>query len=73
MKRTNNIYESIYSFENIYLAYIEARKNKRYREDVLTFTDNLEANLITIQNELIWKMYSPGRYREFIVCQIPHG
>lgn len=69
VKRTNNIYESIYSFENIYLAYIEARKNKRYREDVLTFTDNLEANLITIQNELIWKMYSPGRYREFIVYE----
>ncbi|HDP78030.1 MAG TPA: RNA-dependent DNA polymerase [Mesotoga infera] len=69
VKRANNIYEKVYSFENIYLAYIKARKNKRYREDVLEFTDNLEANLITIQNELIWKMYSPGRYREFVVCE----
>ncbi len=69
MKRINNIYENIYSFENIYLAYIKARKSKRYREDVLEFTDNLEANLITIQNELIWKMYSPGRYREFVVYE----
>ncbi len=69
VKRINNIYEKVYSFENIYLAYTKAKQNKRYREDVLTFTDNLEANLITIQNELIWKMYSPGRYREFIVYE----
>lgn len=69
MKRSNNIYEKIYNFENIYLAYTKARKSKRYREDVLKFTSDLETNLITIQNELVWKMYSPGRYREFVVYE----
>lgn len=67
MKRINHLYEQIYAFENLYEAYKQARKGKRFRNDVLRFTHNLEANLITIQNELIWKTYQVGRYREFFV------
>lgn len=69
MKRYGNLYEQIYDFENLYLAYLEARKNKRYRPDVLRFTASLEENLIQIQNELIWKMYEVGKYREFYVYE----
>lgn len=69
MKRFGYLYEQIYDFENLYLAYLEARKNKRYRDDVLAFTANLEENLIQIQNELIWKSYDVGRYREFFVYE----
>ena len=67
MKRYNNIYSKIFDFENLYLAYLEARKGKRYRHDVMRFTANLEENLITIQNELIYKTYKVGRYNEFFV------
>lgn len=67
IKRYGNLYEKIYSFENLYNAYLKARKNKRYREEVLRFTANLEENLITIQNELVWKTYKVGSYREFNV------
>ncbi len=67
MKRFSGLYEQIYDFENIHSAYLEARKNKRYRDEVLRFTANLEENLIQIQNELIWKTYRSGRYREFYV------
>lgn len=51
------------------MAYREARKNKRYRDEVLEFTERLEENLIEIQNELIWKTYRVGRYREFYVYE----
>ena len=63
----NNLFEQIYSFQNLFNAYLKARKNKRYKEDVLLFTANLEENLIQLQNELIYKTYEPGSYREFYV------
>lgn len=67
METLRNIYPKIYDFENLYQAYLEARKNKRYRDDVLRFSANLEENLIQLQNELIYKTYSVSRYREFYV------
>lgn len=67
MKKLSNLYRQIYDFENLYEAYRQARKCKRYRREVLDFTRNLEQNLIEIQNELIWQTYRVGRYREFFV------
>ena len=67
MKRHKSLYEKIYDFENLYQAYFEARKGKRYRQEVLVFTEKLEENLIMLQNELIWKTYRVGKYREFFV------
>lgn len=69
MNRIKNMYSTIYDFENLYLSYVEARKNKRYRNDVLKYSSNLEENLIQIQNELIYKTYQIGRYREFYVYE----
>ncbi|HOM03855.1 MAG TPA: reverse transcriptase/maturase family protein [Acetivibrio sp.] len=63
----NNLYNKIYSFNNLYSAYLKARKCKRYRKEVLDFTSKLEENLLIIQNELIWKTYEPGRFKEFYV------
>ncbi len=67
MKSFNNLFEQIYSFENLHLAYLKARKNKRYKKEVLEFSANLEEQIITLQNELIWETYRPGKYREFYV------
>ncbi len=69
MKRIRNLYENIYDFDNLLQAYYMARKSKRYREEVLRFSNNLEENLITLQNELIWQTYEVGRYREFFVYE----
>jgi retron-type reverse transcriptase len=66
-KKLKDIYKEIYDFDNLYNAYVCARKNKRYRKDVLKFTDNLEENLINIQNKLIYNQYEVGRYKEFYV------
>lgn len=67
MKRIGYIYHKIYDFENLYEAYKEARKCKRYRHEVMRFGQNIEENLIEIQNELIWHTYQVGRYHEFYI------
>jgi len=61
MKTYSNLYPLIYNFENLYQAYLKARRAKRYQEEVLKFTANLEENLITIQNEILHHVYRTGR------------
>jgi len=68
MKTHRNLFNKICSFENLHLAYLKARKAKRYRPYVLEFSRNLEENLLNIQRNLINLTYEPGPYREFIVC-----
>ena len=67
MKRFTNLYEKIYDFENLYQAWEAARKGKRYRDEVMGFSSNLESNLINLQNHLIHGTYTVGRYRQFYV------
>ncbi|NMH83253.1 reverse transcriptase/maturase family protein [Heyndrickxia coagulans] len=69
MKRFNHLFEVVTSYENLYQAYLNARRGKRYRDEVLRFTANLEHNLFQIQNELLTKKYCIGRYREFYICE----
>ncbi|MEA5073107.1 MAG: reverse transcriptase domain-containing protein [Eubacterium aggregans] len=64
MDKITGIYGDIVDFENLYLASQSAQKDKRYRRDVLEFNAHLEENIIQIQNELIWKEYKVGEYRE---------
>lgn len=64
-----DIYDGICDFEELYQSYLEARAGKRYREEVLAYTANLEENLIITQNELIWETYKVGRYRPFYVTE----
>lgn len=68
-KTIKNIYPEIYDFKNLYLAYKEARKSKRFTNQVLKFSSRLESNLIQIQNELIYKEYTPGDYNRFYVYE----
>lgn len=62
-----SLLERIYSWDNLMEAYHEAGRGKWYRGDVTSFSANLEENLISIQNDLIWRTYKVGRYREFYV------
>jgi retron-type reverse transcriptase len=62
-------YSDVYDFANLYEAYLKARKQKRYRNEVLQFSYNLEQGLITLQQELKEKTYAVGKYRPFIVYE----
>lgn len=67
MRTYDNLYPDIYDFENLYNAYLKLRMGHRYDPQVLIFTHNLDTELIQLQNELIWKTYRTGKYREFYI------
>ena len=66
-KTHSDLWNKITSFENLYDAYLKARRGKRYRSDVLIFSANLEENLLKIQKQLLNKTYRPKTYKQFYV------
>lgn len=66
---TNGLWADLITFENLYAAFQRARKNKRYRIDAMRFANNAEENLVNLQNHLIWKSWTPGKQREFVVLE----
>jgi len=69
MKTIKSIFPKIYDFENLFGAYTDAIKSKRYRPDVMEYADKLEENLFDLQNQLIWGQYEVGRYNMFYVYE----
>ncbi len=69
MKPIKGLWEQITSFENLYAAYRAAAKGKRFRKEVLAFSDNLEASLFDLQRDLQQGTYTVGRYHEFYVYE----
>lgn len=68
-KRVGNIYLLNCNYTCLYNAYRKAAKGKRYRGDVLQFTDNLEGNLLALLDDLKNHTYTVGAYREFYVYE----
>jgi len=67
MKTYKNLFNKIYSFQNLHLAYLKARKAKRYKSEILKFGYNLEDNLLRLRKELSNQTYQHGGYKKFIV------
>ena len=65
MEKHSHVFEKFDTFENMYDGYLLARCNKRYRPEVLTYSANLEENIINDVNRLQWHSYAPGRPRAF--------
>ena len=65
MEKHKHVFERFATFDNMYNGYLLARRNKRYREEVLDYSANLEENLIDAVNRLQWKEYSVGQMHEF--------
>lgn len=53
--------KTIFSFEKLYRAYLDCRKNKRKTVNSLDFEWNLERNLFRLQKDLTARNYQPGR------------
>jgi retron-type reverse transcriptase len=60
-----NLINLVVDDNNLRLAYKQARKNKRYKKDVLIFKERLEYNLQQIKKEILDKTYEIGEYRNF--------
>jgi retron-type reverse transcriptase len=64
-----HLWERVIDFENIYHAFREACRGKRYRWESLKFKADLDENLIILINELEYDMYRPEEYRQFFVYE----
>lgn len=69
MKTFRHLYDSIITFENVYKAYLKARRGKRYRDYTLDFSDDVESELWSIIGDLRDKTYRPGVYHTFKVYE----
>ena len=52
MKKFNVTYEQIASYSNIYAAYLDARKGKSERNEIMRFSLELDAHLNDLYNDL---------------------
>ncbi len=69
MKRHGNIYERVWSIENLRLALYNAQKGKKKQRSVKRFLEKEEENLLILQNELRDKAYKTSPYTTFILKQ----
>ena len=67
MKSIKNIKERVTDFGNLRDAYFHARRNKRFRNEVLEFSANLEDNLHDLQKALRDQTYVPGPYKKKVI------
>lgn len=67
METYHHLYEKICSEQNLFLAYLKARKRKTTRDYVLKFEENLNDNLGLLREELLSKTYRPQPLRTFIL------
>lgn len=61
--------EAMADYGNIQKAYNKARKCKRYRKDVLIFTNDKEENLERVRNDILGLTYEPSKYHYFKVYE----
>jgi retron-type reverse transcriptase len=67
MKRYHHLYSRICDMDNLEAAWKYVRLGKRYDKEVLRFGYYTLQNVIQLHNELTWKNYRIGQYREFII------
>ena len=64
----NKFYECL-SISKLYSAYVRARKNKRFKEEIIKFELNLENNLVNLYNSIKNNTYKVGKYTRFKVYE----
>ena len=68
----SSLYEQVYTWDNLYLAWRKAARGKRGREPAASFEYRLEDNLLQLQDELQGKTYRPGPYHSFYIHDPKH-
>lgn len=66
-KQYFNLYENLYHPLNLWAAYKQAARGKRYQPAAANFEYDLEKNLVEIEQELKDDLYEPGGYKSFYV------
>lgn len=69
MKRVGNLFDIIFSKENIYSAYLDARRGKRKNRACFQFEMCLGSNLANLYEEIHNGNYKPKPYFKFIIYE----
>jgi RNA-directed DNA polymerase len=69
MKRIGNLYQKIYSIENLQLADLIARKGKLKQPGVISFDKNRDVNICRLHEMLRDKTYATSEYTTFIIFE----
>jgi len=69
MKRYGNLFEKTFSMDNLYLAYLDARRGKRARRACFEFEKHLGENLQTLYTTLHNGTYVTDPYFQFAVYE----
>ena len=64
-KKIKNCFYQKLTFEKLLSAHKRARNHKAYKSEVIEFEFNLENNIINLLNNIKYKKYHLGNYREF--------
>jgi retron-type reverse transcriptase len=67
MKRTGNLFHSVFSIENLLLAYQDARRGKRKKRACFEFEKHLGENIQSLHQSLLDGTYTPAPYTKFMV------
>ena len=67
MKRYGNLFDQCFSIENLFQAYLIARKGKRKKRACFEFEKNLGVNLTKLREEILTDKYKPRPYFKFVV------
>ncbi|MBN1666869.1 MAG: group II intron reverse transcriptase domain-containing protein [Anaerolineales bacterium] len=62
-----NLYPRICWFSNLWAAYKQAARGKRYQPAAAAFEYNLEENLLDLEKDLLEQTYTPGAYHNFLI------
>lgn len=65
MKRYDDIFDCIVSFENLYEAFLEARKGRRYKREIMRTGDKVEAVIADLTFDLLTGEWRPQPYHNF--------
>ncbi len=61
------LYEQLCSYSNLELAFVKARKRKTKKKEVIAFESHLKENLVQLQADLSFLVYSPKPLKTFII------
>lgn len=68
-KKIRNVFYKNLTFQKFVAAHNRAKKNKMFKNEVLTFDLNLESNIITIIKSIKNNTYKVGKYHSFTIYE----
>ncbi len=67
MKRKGYIIEQVADMENLRWSYIKAKRGKSAKQEVLTYSQNLQENLMSLRSSLLTDQVQVGNYHYFTI------